>query len=125
MICDDQGNLLGLIDFECVSKGPLLFEIGVTILGVCYDEHSINLEQVKHLVEAYDKVTPLSEDEKRLIPQFHCYSLIFYSFWRYWYLHIHGDPLHPNYNSYLLHWNRLLLFKSNGIDKQLESILLK
>jgi len=80
----DGENLVAIIDWEEVCHGPLLLDVGMTICGCCYPTNNkLDSSLVDSLLEAYNSVRPMSEKEKKLLPEFVDYANLACAFWRF------------------------------------------
>ena len=61
-------NLLGIIDFEDLSQMEVIYDVAMTILGNCFENYEINLKLVKYLIDEYQKVRKISENEINALP---------------------------------------------------------
>jgi Ser/Thr protein kinase RdoA (MazF antagonist) len=90
-----RGELVGLIDFENVSRTrePLVKDVAVTLQFTCRDKksrHGLDAELARVFLRAYMKRHPLSRKEIRLIPELLVSGLIEDFEYAYWMLR--NDP---------------------------------
>ncbi len=83
-----DGKLSALIDLEDVAHYPLCFDIGMCILGTCREDDSIDFQKVRVLLDAYQEIRPLTEDEIRSLQFYLEYAATALSYWRFWKYHI-------------------------------------
>ncbi|ELR11536.1 homoserine kinase, putative [Acanthamoeba castellanii str. Neff] len=80
----DGEELVGIVDFEEVCHGPLLVDVGMTILGCCYPrDNKLDEGLMQAFVTAYDAKRPMSVQEKAQLPQFIQYAALTIAFWRF------------------------------------------
>ena len=64
------GLLSALIDWEDAAAGPLLHDLGIGILGCCYDaQESLSPVRLVSMLKAYNSVRPLLAKERGLLRQ--------------------------------------------------------
>lgn len=73
---------LTIIDFEEAAYYYRLFDIGMTIVGVCRDEQKIDVVKVEHLLQGYQSVERLLAIEQESLQAFIVYAATAMSFWR-------------------------------------------
>jgi homoserine kinase type II len=64
------GNeLSGLIDFYFACTDALAYDVAICLNAWCFEtDHSYNVTKGKSLLQAYEKVRPLSQNERRALP---------------------------------------------------------
>ena len=63
-------TLSALIDWEDAAAGPLLHDLGIGILGCCYDaEERLSAERVSAMLTAYNQIRPLKRVERQSLRQ--------------------------------------------------------
>ena len=82
VIIDGDYNSATIIDFEESVNYYRLFDLGMTIIGICGEEKFINMEKVKHLLEGYQSEVQLLEDEINSLKAFTIYAGASMTFWR-------------------------------------------
>ena len=80
----EEGQLKAIIDFEEACFYYYIFDIGMSLVGICRAQNKINLSKAKSLVEGYEKIRPLEEREKESLQFFIEYAAIATSRWRFW-----------------------------------------
>lgn len=66
-----KGNkLVVILDFEEVCTDNLLFDIGVTINGFCFQNNKLNPKLLKIFLEEYQKARKISPKERKLLPYY-------------------------------------------------------
>ena len=82
VIIGEDDNSATIIDFEESVNYYRLFDVGMTIIGICGEEKFINMEKVKHLLEGYQSEVQLLEDEINSLKAFTIYAGASMTFWR-------------------------------------------
>jgi len=66
-----KGNkLVAILDFEEVCTDNLLFDIGVTINGFCFQNNKLNPKLLEVFMEEYQKIRKISPKERKLLPYY-------------------------------------------------------
>ena len=61
-------ELSALIDWEDAAAGPLVHDLGIGILGCCYDtEERLSAARVTAMLSAYNQIRPLAPMERQLL----------------------------------------------------------
>ena len=76
-------NTVTIIDFEESVNYYRLFDIGMTIIGICGEEKVINMEKTKHLLDGYQSEVQLLDVEINSLKAFTIYAGASMTFWRY------------------------------------------
>lgn len=71
-----------IIDFEESTNYYRIFDLGMTIIGICGEEKIVNLEKVKHFLAGYQSEIQLVEDEINSLKAFTIYAGASMTFWR-------------------------------------------
>ena len=82
VIIGEDDNKVTIIDFEESVNYYRLFDIGMTIIGICAKEKVINLEKTKHFLDGYQSEVQLLEDEINSLKAFTIYAGASMTFWR-------------------------------------------
>ena len=63
-------ELSGIIDFYFACNDAMVYELAVCLNAWCFDQDTwdFNPAKAKNMIEAYDDVRPLSDDEKEALP---------------------------------------------------------
>jgi len=86
-------TIKSLIDFEEACHYYKIFDLGMAVIGLCTENLSIKLEKVRALVDGYQSVRALEENEKESLQYFIEYAAIATSSWRFWNYNIQNpDP---------------------------------
>jgi len=97
-ICYDNilvhdGALTAVIDFEEAFYGPRVFDIGMTLVGLCRTSEGIDLAKSRAVIEGYESLRPLEADERAMLPRTAAYAAHLNACWRFWKFHIDApDP---------------------------------
>ena len=77
-------RLIGVIDFEEICHGALLLDIGMAIVGCCYDDQNRLCRQwARSFLESYNHVRPLTDSECERLDGFVQYAALSIAFWRF------------------------------------------
>ncbi len=63
----DGDRLMAIIDFEEACIDNLLFDIGITINGFCFENNHLNFELLKLFLETYHRKRPITEKESEYL----------------------------------------------------------
>ncbi len=97
---DDQSVVI--MDFEEATFYYRVFDIGMTIIGTCAEDITINLEKAGHLLEGYQNVIQLSDVEINSLRAFTVYAGASMTFWRHMnFNYVKPDPKLFNHYSEL------------------------
>ena len=92
LISEDE-NTTTIIDFEEAVNYYRVFDIGMTIIGICGDERIVNLEKTKHFLNGYKSEIQLTQDEMKSLKVFTIYAGASMTYWRHKnFNHIKPDP---------------------------------
>jgi Ser/Thr protein kinase RdoA (MazF antagonist) len=61
-------KITGIIDFDGIRKAPRVLDIAISILNTDYPKHGWNKKKQEIFLKAYEKISPLTKKEKKLIP---------------------------------------------------------
>ena len=79
----ENNGLVTIIDFEEFFKSPFVFDIGMAIVGTCFENNILSLTNVKQLIKGYQEIRILQKLEKENIRLFAIYGAVATAFWRY------------------------------------------
>ena len=71
-----------IMDFEESANYYQVFDIGMTIIGICGEGKIVNLEKVRHFLDGYQSEVQLSADEIKSLKAFTIYAGASMAFWR-------------------------------------------
>ncbi len=93
IIVSNDEKSLKIMDFEEAAAYYRVFDIGMTIIGVCSQEKTINLNKVNSLLKGYLNENNLNETELNSLHAFTVYAGAAMTFWRHKnYNYINPDP---------------------------------
>lgn len=81
-----------IMDFEEATDYFRIFDIGMTLVGLCCDGETLNLHKASNLLKGYQKKIELLELEKRSLQAFTVYAAASMTFWR----HRNFNHVNPN-----------------------------
>jgi len=82
VILSEDESSANIMDFEEAAYYYRVFDIGMTIIGICAEQKIINFEKAKHLLAGYQSEIQLSADEIRSLKAFTIYAGASMTFWR-------------------------------------------
>jgi len=74
-------KLIGLVDFEEFAIDKLLFDVGMTINGFCYDGLEMNMKLFSTFIEQYSLVRKLSSEEVKYLVDYICWGAVGMTSW--------------------------------------------
>jgi homoserine kinase type II len=77
-----NNHLNCVLDFEQAGRGPLILDLGICISGTCLEKGTINLKLINSLLEGYEQIRPLPEQEKQMLNQSILLALFSIALWR-------------------------------------------
>ena len=80
----ENNKLKAIIDFEEACNYYLVFDLGMSIIGLCMNGEEIDLVKVKHFIKGYEAIRKLEPLEKEKLMLFTGYAAIATSYWRFW-----------------------------------------
>ncbi|KAG1647443.1 Homoserine kinase [Nymphon striatum] len=70
-----------------------IFDVGMTIVGLCSENKKLNLEKMGYLLKGYQQIIALQEAEKKALQAFTVYAAAAMTFWRHRnFNHTNPDP---------------------------------
>jgi homoserine kinase type II len=100
IIVSPDGQSAFIMDFEEATHYYRIFDLGMTLVGLCCDGETLNLQKASALLQGYQKEIELQELEKRSLQAFTVYAAAAMTFWR----HRNFNHINPNpkmYDHYL------------------------
>jgi homoserine kinase type II len=77
-------QLVGILDLEEISWGPLVLDVGMTIVGCAYPQaNTLSWPHVRAILRGYERVRPLTADERPQLPSAIRFAALSIAFWRY------------------------------------------
>jgi len=87
------GSVAAILDLEEAWLGPCIFDLVMSFVGFGWENGAPRKERWQSLVEGYESVRRLSEEERLALPAMHRYATLAIAGWRYWkHNMIHPDP---------------------------------
>lgn len=83
IIIENDRNKVSIVDFEEASNYYRIFDVGMTIVGLCSESETINVGKVSSLLKGYVQEVELIEIEQNTLQVFTLYAAAAMSFWRY------------------------------------------
>lgn len=100
VIIDNQETSAFIMDFEESTYYYRVFDLGMSIIGLCAEGERINLEKAKHFLKAYQSEIQLTKEEIIALKAFTIYAGASMTYWRYInFNHTKPDP--TMYHHYL------------------------
>ncbi len=81
IISDDESSVK-IMDFEESAYYYRVFDIGMTIIGICGEEKLVNLEKARYILKGYSKEIQLLDTELNALKAFTVYAGAAMTFWR-------------------------------------------
>ena len=113
VIIHKEMNQATIMDFEEACNYYRVFDLGMSIIGLCCSNNTVNSKKVKALLEGYELHTQLLPNERKSLKASAVYAATATAFWRHkQYHYIHPDTTMQNH--YLAMKN--LADKIKGLD---------
>jgi len=80
----EDGNFKAILDFEDVSRIYKIYDLGMTVVGMCAEGTKIDIKKVRALVDGYQEIRLLEEIEKDSLQLCIEWAAILTSTWRFW-----------------------------------------
>jgi len=74
-------KLAAIIDFEEFAIDTLLFDVGMTINGFCFEEARLNAVYLKRFLQRYNQVRQLTADERTLLVDYIAWGAVGMTSW--------------------------------------------
>lgn len=84
-----NGEFQALIDFEDACNYFLVYDLASAIFGTCVEARKLNLEKASQIIEGYELIRVLEEDERKALKLSTVYAGVAISFWRYMKFNLH------------------------------------
>ena len=101
-----DGSVAAILDLEEAFIGPCAFDLMMAFVGFGWDDEEPLIERWNALLEGYESIRPLTQDEKLALPALHRYATLSIAAWRYW-KHVMTQPDDALKGRYLEMVNRL------------------
>ena len=86
-----DGAVAAILDLEEAFIGPCAFDLMMAFVGFGWNEDEPLTDRWNALLEGYESIRPLTQDEKAAIPALHRYATLSIAAWRYW-KHVMTQP---------------------------------
>lgn len=96
IIISKDGCGARIMDFEEATNYYRIFDIGMTLVGLCCDGEALNLKKARILLKGYQQEIELQEVEKSSLQAFTVYAAAAMTFWR----HRNFNHINPNPEMY-------------------------
>ena len=101
-----EGSVAAILDLEEAFIGPCAFDLMIAFVGFGWNDGEPIHERWNVLLEGYESIRPLSQEEKLALPALHRYATLSIAAWRYW-KHVMTHPDEKLKGRYLEMVNRL------------------
>jgi len=82
VIIDNSEEIVTIMDFEEATYYYRIFDIGMTIVGICREGTGIDFSKAKLLIKGYTQEIQLTDEELTCLQAFAVYAATAMSFWR-------------------------------------------
>jgi homoserine kinase type II len=110
----EDGQFKCLLDFEYLSHFPLVFDLSCGIVGLAWQDNSLNINLSRSLIHGYEKERKLGLEESNALNYFCQYIALFFAGWRYRQFNI-VFPNPERSQDYIVMIDILKYFKINGV----------
>ena len=86
-----DGAVAAILDLEEAFIGPCAFDLMMAFVGFGWNEDEPLTDRWNALLEGYESIRPLTQDEKLALPTLHRYATLSIAAWRYW-KHVMTQP---------------------------------
>ena len=86
-----DGSVAAILDLEEAFIGPCAFDLMMAFVGFGWNEDEPLTDRWNALLEGYESIRQLTQDEKSAIPALHRYATLSIAAWRYW-KHVMTQP---------------------------------
>ncbi len=83
VIIDPGHSTPVIMDFEEACHYYRVFDVGMSIIGLCSENGEVDLKKVKHLLRGYTRVIKMTPSERKSLKAFTVYAAAATAFWRY------------------------------------------
>jgi len=83
-VLGSNGEISAILDFEEVCTGPKAFDLVMSFVGFGWEGGEPVEERWTALLQGYESVRPLSNNEKMALCDLHRYATLSIAAWRYW-----------------------------------------
>lgn len=82
VIIDEERQSARIMDFEEAAFYYRVFDIGMTIIGLCSGEDKVEVDKARILIQGYEAEIELSQAERKSLQAFTVYAAAAMAFWR-------------------------------------------
>ena len=86
-----DGSVTAILDLEEAFIGPCAFDLMMAFVGFGWNEDEALTDRWNTLLEGYESIRPLTQDERSALPALHRYATLSIAAWRYW-KHVMTQP---------------------------------
>ena len=86
-----DGAVAAILDLEEAFIGPCAFDLMMAFVGFGWNGNEPLIDRWNALLEGYESIRPLTQDEKLVLPALHRYATLSIAAWRYW-KHVMAQP---------------------------------
>ena len=86
-----DGSVTAILDLEEAFIGPCAFDLMMAFVGFGWNEDEALTDRWNTLLEGYESIRPLTQDERSPLPAQHRYATLSIAAWRYW-KHVMTQP---------------------------------
>ena len=101
-----DGSVAAILDLEEAFIGPCAFDLMMAFVGFGWNEDGPLTDRWNALLEGYESIRALTQDERSALPALHRYATLSIAAWRYW-KHVMTQPDEALKMRYLEMANRL------------------
>ena len=83
-VLGSNGEISAILDFEEVCTGPKAFDLVMSFVGFGWENGDPIEERWTALLQGYESIRPLSNNEKMALCDLHRYATLSIAAWRYW-----------------------------------------
>ncbi len=83
-VLESNGEISAVLDFEEVCTGPKAFDLVMSFVGFGWENGDPIEERWTALLQGYESIRPLSNNEKMALCDLHRYATLSIAAWRYW-----------------------------------------
>ena len=128
LLAKDSGEVVGWVDWEDVAVGPLMFDVGCSLIGCCYrsaegEDNQLDLDRLKWFLNGYISVRPLSAEEKAVVVPFMRLTLLCNATWRFRNFNIMHPEVEEAKDAYKELADRIVALKDEALVLQIETIV--
>jgi len=86
-----DGSVAAILDLEEAFVGPCAFDLMMAFVGFGWNEDEPLTDRWNALLEGYESIRPLTQNERGALPALHRYATLSIAAWRYW-KHVMTQP---------------------------------